>query len=41
MTATKLSPNFGSMQRDAKLDYVKTQIEAHRAGGCLVFSKTY
>ena len=38
---TKLQPQFRTMQRAAKQDFVTQQMEAHRAAGCLVFSKTY
>ena len=39
--AKLLSPNFMSMTRQAKRDFVVSQIEAHRNGRLLVFSKTY
>ena len=38
---SKLAPNFRAMGRAEKRDFVMRQIDAHRAKGCLVFSKTY
>ena len=39
--ARVLTPAFGSMKRAAKQEFVNAQIEAHKNGGLLVFSKTY
>jgi hypothetical protein len=40
-TVTKLQPQLRTMQRAAKQEFVNHQLQAHRASGCLVFSKTY
>jgi len=41
MPATILSPKLASMSLQQKRDFVTQQIEAHRNGGVLTFSKTY
>ena len=41
MPATLLSPSFGSMTPAAKREFVSAEIEKHRNGKLLVFSKTY
>ena len=41
MPAKLLSPQLGALSQAAKREFVTKQIEAHRNGGLLVFSKTY
>lgn len=36
-----LTPNFKAMSLAMKRSFVLEQIESHRGGGLLVFSKTY